>query len=152
MLTGLQGDVIEVGSGDGRSFEHYPAGVERLLAVEPDATARAAAAKRALDAATPIEVVEGSAEELPATDGEFDAAVLMGVLCSVHDPGAALGELRRILKPGGELRFWEHFAQAMLCSAHCSAPATRSSGRRHSGVARRRATRWPRFGPRDSRS
>ncbi len=82
--------------------------MERLLAVEPDATARAAAAKRALDAAIPIEVVEGSAEELPTPDGEFDAAVLMGVLCSVHDPGAALGELRRILKPGGELRFWEH--------------------------------------------
>jgi ubiquinone/menaquinone biosynthesis C-methylase UbiE len=108
VLTGLQGDVIEVGSGDGRSFEHYPAGVERLLAVEPDATARAAAAKRALDAAIPIEVVEGTAEELPATQGEFDAAVLMGVLCSVHDPAAALGELRRILKPGAELRFWEH--------------------------------------------
>ena len=107
-LAGLRGNVIEVGSGDGRSFEHYPPGVERLLAVEPDATARVAAANRALDAVIPIEVVDGTAETLPAEDGAFDAAVLMGVLCSVHDPAAALGELRRVLKPGGELRFWEH--------------------------------------------
>jgi SAM-dependent methyltransferase len=108
VLAGLRGSVIEVGSGDGRSFEHYPPGVEHVLAVEPDATARTAAVERAQDAAVPIEVVEGAAEKLPAADGEFDAAVLMGILCTVRDPAAALRELRRILKPGGELRFWEH--------------------------------------------
>ena len=78
------------------------------LAVEPDATARTAAVERAQDAAVPIEVVDGAAEKLPAADGEFDAAVLMGILCSVRDPAAALRELRRVLRPGGELRFWEH--------------------------------------------
>jgi ubiquinone/menaquinone biosynthesis C-methylase UbiE len=108
VLAGLKGSVLEVGSGDGRSFEHYPPSVERVLAVEPDATARAAAMERARDAAVPIEVVGGTAEKLPAADGEFDAAVLMGILCSVGDPAAALHELRRILRPGGELRFWEH--------------------------------------------
>ena len=107
-LAGLEGRVVEVGSGDGRSFEHYPPGVEHLLAVEPDATARVAATERARKAAIPIDVVGGSAEKLPAEDGAFDAAVLMGVLCSVGDPAAALGELRRVLRPGGELRFWEH--------------------------------------------
>lgn len=107
-LAGLRGNVIEVGSGDGRSFEHYPPGVEHLVAVEPDATARAAAAERARQAAIPIDVVGGTAEKLPAEDGAFDAAVLMGVLCSVGDPAAALRELRRVLRPGGELRFWEH--------------------------------------------
>ena len=108
VLRGLKGTVLEVGSGDGRSFEHYPPDVERVLAVEPDRVARAAAAERARDAAVPIEVVGGTAERLPAADGDFDAAVLMGVLCSVPDPAAALQELRRVLKPGGELRFWEH--------------------------------------------
>jgi SAM-dependent methyltransferase len=107
-LAGLIGNVVEVGSGDGRSFEHYPPGVEHLLAVEPDPTARVAAMERARNAAVPIEVVGGTAEKLPAADGEFDAAVVMGVLCSVNDPAAALRELRRVLRPNGELRFWEH--------------------------------------------
>jgi ubiquinone/menaquinone biosynthesis C-methylase UbiE len=108
LLGGLQGKVIEVGSGDGRSFEHYPPEVERLVAVEPDPTAREAAAERAEAAEIAIAVVAGIAESLPAEDGAFDAAVVMGVLCSVPDPSAALRELRRVLVPSGELRFWEH--------------------------------------------
>ena len=100
--------MIEVGSGDGRSFEHYPPEVRRLLAIEPDPTARASAAPRAEAALFPIEIVDGDADALPAGDGSFDAAVVMGLLCSVPDPAGALGELRRVLKPGGELRFWEH--------------------------------------------
>jgi ubiquinone/menaquinone biosynthesis C-methylase UbiE len=104
----VRGRVIEVGSGDGRSFEHYPPTVERLLAIEPDPTARGAASERAVAAATPIEIVAGVAHALPAADGSFDAAVVMGLLCSVPDPAAALAELRRVLRPGGELRFWEH--------------------------------------------
>lgn len=107
-LAGLSGRVIEVGSGDGRSFEHYPATVERLLAVEPDPTARASAAELAETAPVPIEIVDGDAGSLPAEDDSFDAAVVMGVLCSVPDPAVALRELRRVLAPGGELRFWEH--------------------------------------------
>jgi ubiquinone/menaquinone biosynthesis C-methylase UbiE len=56
----------------------------------------------------PIEIVDGDAQALPAEDGSYDAAVVMGLLCSVPDPAAALAELRRVLVPGGELRFWEH--------------------------------------------
>ena len=108
LLAGLRGRVVEVGSGDGRSFEHYPPEVTEVLAVEPDSTARASAAGRAAAAAVAIEIVDGTAEALPAADGGFDAAVVMGVLCSVPDPAAALAELRRVLRPGGELRFWEH--------------------------------------------
>lgn len=100
--------MIEVGSGDGRSFEFYPPAVNGVLAVEPDPTARAAAEERARGVHVPIEVVEGFAEALPAEGGSFDAAVVMGLLCSVPDPAAALQELRRVLAPGGELRFWEH--------------------------------------------
>ena len=108
LLAGLRGRVLEVGSGDGRSFEHYPPQVEHVRAVEPDATARAAAETRALAAAPPIDVVPGVAVPLDAADESFDAAVVMGLLCSVPDPAAALAELRRVLRPGGELRFWEH--------------------------------------------
>src|SRR3954447_425461 len=108
LLAGLHGAVIEVGCGDGRSFEHYPPSVTRLLAVEPDPTARAAAIERARTTAVPIEVVEGTAEALPAQDGSFETVVSMGVLCTVPDPAATLAEVRRVLWPAGELRFWEH--------------------------------------------
>ena len=108
LLAGLEGRVIEVGSGDGRSFEHYPPTVTTLLAVEPDPTARESAAERARRAAVPIEIASGVAERLPGDDGSFDAVVVMGVLCSVGDPAVVLQELRRDLRPGGELRFWEH--------------------------------------------
>jgi SAM-dependent methyltransferase len=108
LLAGLRGRVLEVGSGDGRSFEHYPASVASLLAVEPDPTARESAVERARAVAVPIEIVDGVAERLPAEDGSFDAVVVMGVLCSVADPRVVLQELRRVLRDGGELRFWEH--------------------------------------------
>jgi SAM-dependent methyltransferase len=108
VLAGLGGRVLELGCGDGRAFEHYGPGVERVLAVEPDPVAREAATLRARDAEVPIEVVDGLAEAIPAGEGEFDAAVVVWVLCSVPDAAAALGELRRVLRPGGELRFYEH--------------------------------------------
>ena len=64
LLAGLEGRVLEVGSGDGRSFEHYPPEVTTLLAVEPDPTARESAAERARVAAVPIEIVDGVADPM----------------------------------------------------------------------------------------
>jgi len=80
LLVGLRGRVLEVGCGDGRSFEHYPTTVTQLVAVEPDPTARAVAAERARATAVATDVVEGTAEALPAEDGSFGAVVSMGVL------------------------------------------------------------------------
>ena len=108
LLAGLSGRLLELGCGDGRAFEHYPPEVSAVLGVEPDPTARAVAVERARDAAVPIEVVDGVASALPAENGSFDAAVVVWVLCSVPDPAGALLELRRVLTPGGELRFYEH--------------------------------------------
>jgi SAM-dependent methyltransferase len=108
LLAGLRGRVVEVGCGDGRNFQHYPPSVSRVLALEPDPDARAAAAERAAEARVPIDIVEGVASPLPAEDASFDSAALVWVLCSVPDPAAALQELRRVLVHGGELRFYEH--------------------------------------------
>src|SRR5215471_18407032 len=62
LLDGLRGQVLELGCGDGRSFEHYPRNVTRVIGVEPDPTARTVAAERARAAAVPVDVVEGAAE------------------------------------------------------------------------------------------
>jgi ubiquinone/menaquinone biosynthesis C-methylase UbiE len=108
LLDGLSGDVIEVGAGNGMNFRHYPSTVKRVLAVEPESYLRERAQQSAEKATVAIEVVDGVADQLPAEDGAFDAAVASLVLCSVPDQAAALDELRRVLRPGGELRFYEH--------------------------------------------
>jgi ubiquinone/menaquinone biosynthesis C-methylase UbiE len=108
LLTGLSGRVIEVGAGAGSNFGHYPATVEKVVAVEPEPYLRERARVAAASAEVPIEVVDGVADELPAGDASFDAAVACLVLCTVPDQGRALAEMRRVLRPGGELRFYEH--------------------------------------------
>jgi ubiquinone/menaquinone biosynthesis C-methylase UbiE len=108
LLSGLTGTVIEVGAGNGHNFVHYPSAVTHVLAVEPEKYLRERAIEKAEQAPVEIEVVEGVAESLPAEAGSFDAGVACFVLCSVGDQAAALGELRRAIRPGGELRFLEH--------------------------------------------
>jgi ubiquinone/menaquinone biosynthesis C-methylase UbiE len=108
MLAGLSGRVIEVGPGNGINFEHVPETVEDLIAVEPEPYLRGVAKRTADGLPLTIHVVDGSAEDLPVADGSIDAVFVAGVLCSVHDQDAALREFRRVLRPGGELRFYEH--------------------------------------------
>jgi SAM-dependent methyltransferase len=108
LVAGLTGAVLEVGAGDGLNFEHYPDAVTAVLAVEPEPHLRARAAERAAALPQPITVVDGTAEHLPAPDGAIDAVVACLVLCSVTDQAVALAEIRRVLRPGGVLRFHEH--------------------------------------------
>jgi ubiquinone/menaquinone biosynthesis C-methylase UbiE len=132
MLAGLSGRVIEVGAGNGLNFPFYPSAVEQVLAVEPEPLLREAATKNAADAPIPIEVVDGVSGRLPAEDESFDAGVASLVLCSVPDQARALAEFRRVIRPGGELRFYEHVVAQRPLAAGLQRVAD--------------ATFWPRVG------
>jgi ubiquinone/menaquinone biosynthesis C-methylase UbiE len=132
LLGGLSGRVIEVGAGNGLNFPHYPQTVTEVIAVEPEPHLRSIAEASADQAGIPIKVIDGLADHLPAEDGSCDAAIASLVLCSVPDQDRALAEIRRVLKPGGQLRFFEHVQAA-------------TPGRRRVQKALD-ATIWPWFG------
>jgi len=131
LLRGVQGLVVEVGCGRGRLFPRYPASVGRLVGVEPDPVMRPVAAEVAARLPFRAEVTGGEAARLPLEDGVAGVVVFAEVLCSVPDQDAALEEARRVLRPGGELRLYEHVV------------AEPAAGRLGQRVAD--ATIWPRL-------
>ncbi|MFL5853835.1 MAG: class I SAM-dependent methyltransferase [Solirubrobacterales bacterium] len=82
--------------------------VTEVIAMEPEPTLRAAAERAAADAPVPVRVMPGVADDLPLEDASADAVVASLVLCSVPDRDQALADLRRVLRPAGDLRFYEH--------------------------------------------
>ena len=108
LLDELTGDVVEIGAGNGLSFAHYPKAVTNVSAIEPEPHLRSLATRAAESAPVPVTVHAGTADSIPIPDDSVDAAVLCLVMCSLDDRPAALAELRRVLRPGGELRFLEH--------------------------------------------
>ncbi|HVW16880.1 MAG TPA: methyltransferase domain-containing protein [Solirubrobacteraceae bacterium] len=130
LLAGAAGRVVEVGAGNGLNFALYPATVTEVVAVEPEPYLRARAAERAASAPVAVTVVDGEADALPLADASADVAVASLVLCSVPDQAVALAELRRVLRPGGELRFYEHVVSTRPRRARLQALLTRLLWRR----------------------
>lgn len=103
----LRGTVVEIGPGTGWNLPLVDPSV-RWIGVEPSEPMRERLHERARELGREIEVRDGGAEELPFEDGEVDAVLSTLVLCSIADLGGALAEARRVLRPGGQLVFWEH--------------------------------------------
>lgn len=107
MLKDVSGDVLEIGAGTGANFQYYGPGA-KVVATEPDPYMMERAQKRAAESDKNIELKSAPAEALPFPDASFDYVIDTLVLCSVKDQRKALSEMKRVLRPGGELRLYEH--------------------------------------------
>jgi ubiquinone/menaquinone biosynthesis C-methylase UbiE len=108
LLPAARGRVLEIGIGSGLNLPFYGSEVESIVGVDPSEELLAMARGRLKGAPFEVELQARSAEALAFEDGRFDTAVTTWTLCSVPDARRALVELRRVLKPGGELIFVEH--------------------------------------------
>lgn len=104
----LDGTVVEIGFGSGLNVAHYPSGVHTVHAVEPLARSMAIAAERIETSPVHIAHTGLTGERVDLPDASADAVLTTWTLCSIPDVDAALGEIRRVLKPGGMLHFVEH--------------------------------------------
>lgn len=112
LVDGLSGRVLDVGCGTGANFPYLAERAREadleVHAIEPDPHMRERARRAANEAGLAVDLRDAGAERLPYDDDSFDAALAGIVFCTIPDPGAALDELARVLRPGGELRFLEH--------------------------------------------
>ncbi len=104
----LTGEVVEIGFGTGLNLPHLPPAVTTLRAVDPMAAGRGLARERLAASPVHVEFVGLDGRKIPLDDESVDSALSTWTLCSIPDPVAAVREIRRVLRPGGTLRFVEH--------------------------------------------
>jgi len=107
LLADLDGQILDIGAGTGANLPHFRR-ASRVVTAEPDPAMRTRMAAKLAAARVPVELTGDAAESLRQADASFDAVVFTMVLCTVCDPGAALAEARRVLKPSGRLVMLEH--------------------------------------------
>lgn len=107
-LSGVEGEVLEIGFGSGLNLQHYPPAVSEVHAVEPSEVARRMAEPRVAASSIPVDFTGLDGQSLQFGDASVDAAVSTFTLCTIPDVDAALRELTRVLRPGGRFHFLEH--------------------------------------------
>ena len=107
-LAAATGRVLEIGAGSGLSVEHYPVDLAELVLLEPNPAFRARLRELLDRSGFPATIVDGDVHDLPFPDASFDTVTASLVFCSVTNPGAALTEVHRVLRPGGRFLFHEH--------------------------------------------
>jgi len=111
LLKHVYGEVLEIGAGTGANIEHYSDQVTRLVLTEPDKHKRRIMEKKISGKGLEkVQISDGTAEQISAEDESFDCVVAFIVFCCVSNPGTALQEIKRVLRPGGYFIFLEHVA------------------------------------------
>jgi ubiquinone/menaquinone biosynthesis C-methylase UbiE len=110
LVSQARGRVLEIGIGSGLNLPLYGAAVDEVLGLDPAPRLIEMAQEAANRSKIPVTLITGSAQAIPIDAGSIDTLVTTWTLCSIPDAGAALQEMRRVLKPSGELLFVEHGA------------------------------------------
>lgn len=108
VVPAAHGRVLEVGIGSGLNLPFYGSGVTEVIGLDPSAPLLEMAEKQGKAGRTPLTMLQGSAEAIPLEDASVDTVLTTWTLCSIPDAHTALSEMRRVLKPTGELVFVEH--------------------------------------------
>lgn len=108
VIAAAEGRVLEIGVGSGLNLPLYTGRVAQVIGLDPSPRLLEMACKAKDQATLPVELMEGSAEAIPLEDKSIDTVVTTWTLCTIPDTVRALGEMRRVLKPSGQLLFVEH--------------------------------------------
>ena len=108
LLAQAQGRVLEIGIGSGLNLPHYSAHAREIVGLEPAARLLVMARRSARQCKIPVTLIAGCAEAIPVDAQSFDTVITTWTLCSIGDAPGALREMRRVLKPTGQLLFVEH--------------------------------------------
>jgi ubiquinone/menaquinone biosynthesis C-methylase UbiE len=108
VVAAAEGRVLEIGIGSGLNLPFYSSNVRQVIGLEPSSTLLAMADRAGRAGSRRLELIKGSAETIPLEDACAETVVTTWTLCSIADVGKALGEMRRVMKPGGRLLFLEH--------------------------------------------
>jgi SAM-dependent methyltransferase len=108
VASGLTGDVLEIGFGSGLNVPYYPSAIRGVKAIEPAAVGRKLAGERVAASPIPVEYLELHVNRIPLEDASIDHILITWTMCTIPEVDRALQEMRRVLRPGGQLHFAEH--------------------------------------------